>query len=541
MPTPHHCGSRSRPSVSELIWASVSSARPSASFGALSTTVALSWFRRERAAGLIAPLLLVVNGGQAAAAASGTESALFTLSATFSFLALESGWSKRLSAMLVVLCATRPEGVIFVLGFALLSLTHNRDQTLLKRLIPFAPAFLWLALIAVLRYLSSGQWLSPVGIDLIAVSAERSWQGIEFVLWFARCQVTPVLVLAPVGLLLLGKLPAIGGRSLFLGMLWTSVVVAQGGRSLPFGQVMLPALPFFFIAIQAAMFKALDRVGLKRKLALVALATATLLSGLASRTPSDLGPFPLHRVYDDWFGAGISSKFQSRGHMGRIGLAEEIRDTRRLRNIALFLRDYLEPDDKVLTPWPASAGYLSRLKIIDLFGRTHLWPGQEHLRSWVGIPRVDVEVALQSEPDYIVFSKAPLPNVPGPSRLAASWVEQFDERKNEPGRVERVSELLKNYEAIAVPVAGLDPRGDRGSYFYFLLRRKGLVRRPQLQTRLTEDRFLVEVRHTSHQQICDLRVSLEDDQGTQVANRSARHRSLELRAYRSRGNRTLLV
>ena len=480
---------------------------------ALSTAVVLSWFRRERAAGLIAPLLLVVNGGQAAAAASGTESALFALAAIFSFLALENQWRVRFAISLVVLCATRPEGVVFVAGFGLLSLFRKRDESFIARMLPFVPCAAWLVLIALLRYSKSDLFLSPTGLDLLAVSSERSADGLKFVALFAFGQVTPLLVIVPLLALPFGKLPPIGGRALFLGGLWTALVIVQGGRSLPFAQLMLPALPFFFLAIQAAMFKALDRTGWKRQLALASLAGATLLSGLASRTPSDLGPVPLKNLYERWFGSGVPAKYQSRGLVGRIGLAEEIRDTRRLRNVALFLRDHLEPADTVLTPWPGSAGYLSRLQIVDLLGRTHLWPGQDHLGPWVGIPRIDLATALGTKPDYIVYTRAATSNPPTPRSLAGSWIEQFDLKKDEPGRHEEIEALFDQYEAVAVPVGGVTPRGASTPQYYYLLRRKTLQRESELNARLAEDRLIVEVRHDSHQQICDLRVSLEDTTG----------------------------
>ncbi len=480
---------------------------------ALSTAITLSWFRRERAAGLIAPLLLVVNGAQAAAAANGTENSLFTLSAIFSFLAQEERWPKRFAIGLLILCATRPEGVVFVFGFGVLALLRDREISLMKRLAPFVPVAIWLVTIACLRQASSGQWLSPTGIDLFGLASDRAWRGIEFVFAFARSQVTPLLVLVPIVLLLLGKLPAIGGRCLFLGALWIAVVVARGGLSLPFAQVMLPGLPFLFLAVQGAMFTSLDRVGFVRNVALLALGTSILLSGLASRTPSDLGPIPLSGVYQSWFGKGFPSKYQSRGHLGRVGLADEIRDTRSLRNIAIFLRDHLELEDTVLTPWPGSAGYLTRLEIVDLLGRTHLWPGQERLAPWFGVPKVDVAVALESEPDYIVFSRDMIQNAPSAHALAQSWIKSFDSRAEEPDRLARVTELLRAYEAVAVPVRGLEPRHRNGTSYYFLLRRLDLERRPTVQLHVEDGRFVVEARHASHEQVCDLRLTLVDDAG----------------------------
>ncbi len=480
---------------------------------ALSTAVAVSWFRRERAAGLIAALLLVVNGAQAAAAASGTENALFTLSAIFSFLCLEKRWRKRLALVLVVLCATRPEGVVFVGAFGILALLQDRDEPLVKRLAPFVPVATWLVLIAALRHASNGSWLSPTGFDLFAVTAERTWRGLSFVWLFARCQVTPLLALLPLALLLTGRLSEFGVRCLFLAALWTAVVVARGGLSQPFAQVMLPALPFLFLAIQAAMCVVLDYVGWVRKLALTALAISLLLSGLASRTPSDFGPIPIARFYTSWFGEGSPSQYQSRGHMGRLGLAKEIQDTGRLRNIALFFRDHLEPSDSVLTPWPGSAGNLSRLDIVDLLGRTHRWPGQERLGPWLGVPRADIAVALESRPDYIMFARTPLAQAPTINALAHSWVGELDTKSSEVGRVEQVSALFDGYVAVAVPVGGLGGPESHESYFYFLLRRLDLARRPRVQVAVKDGRFVVEVRHSSHEQICDLRLTLVDETG----------------------------
>jgi len=480
---------------------------------ALSTMVTLSWFRRERAAGLIAPLLLVSSGAQAAAAASGTENALFALSAIYAFLALEKSYKKQLAIALVVLCATRPEGVVFVIGLGVLALFKDRTDSVVKRLLPFLPALIWLCLIPLLRHASNGQWLSPTGLDMMSVTSERASQGLQFVLVFARSQVAPLLVLVPIAFAVTGKLPAFGGRCLFLAALWTAVVIARGGLSLPFAQIMLPALPFLFLAVQAAMFAALDRVGIIRKAALTSLTVALVLSGLASRTPSDLGPIPLRSVYKNWFEPGVPAKYQSRGHLGRTGLADEIRDTRRLRSIALFLRDNLEPTDTVLTPWPGSAGYLSRLEIFDLLGRTHLWPGQERLASWHGFPKVDLVVALEGDPDYIIFSRTALPKAPTAYALALSWIASFDSKAEEENRASRVTALLEQYEAISVPINGLERGHSKKLEYYFLLRKLELGRRPQLELLIEDGRFVVNARHSSHGQVCDLRLALVDDSG----------------------------
>ena len=480
---------------------------------ALATAITLSRFRPERAAGLIAPLLLVVSGAQAAAAASGTENALFASVAIFCFLALESGWRKRFAVALVVLCATRPEAVVFAFGFGVLALLRDRKTSLAKRALPFVPAFIWLGAIALLRYSSNGHWLSPTGLDVFAFDSGRAGRGLAFVIDFARSQATPLLVVVPIAMLLVGKLTPFATRCLFIATLWTLIVIARGGLSLPFAQVMLPALPFAFLATQTAMFVALDRVGLVRKIALTALALAIAISGIASRSPSDLGPIPLNSVYKGWFGDGYPAQYQSGGHIGRTGLAKEIRDTSNLRNVALFMRDHLEGSDSVLTPWPGSAGYLSRLNIIDLLGRTHLWPGQERLAPWLGIPKVDLVVALQSEPNYIVFANRPQADEPSIQSLSKQWTRVFDSHASEPGRDEQITSLFEGYEVISVPVKGLERPGAARPSYYFLLRKLALARRPQVEIAIDGDKFAVEVRHASHEQICDLRLALVDDAG----------------------------
>lgn len=481
---------------------------------ALLTVVVLSRFRKERAAGLIAPLFLVVSGSLAAAAASGTEMAFFTLLGTFAFHSYEEKHWRRFAAALALLCATRPEGAILTLGFLVMRLVRRSESEtpIPRRLAPFVPAGLWIGAVWTLRALAGEPLLSPVSGALLEPSLDRARVGLAFVGRFALTQVTPLLVIYPLALVCARKLPPIGKRGLFLAALWTSVVVASGGVSLPFGQALCPALPFLFLAIQAAAFKALDLVGLARRVTLVLLGAAIVLGGLASRTPSDVGPFPVHDTYATWFGKGVAPSHGSDGHLGRLGLAQEIRNTRRLRRIGLFIRDHVDPSHTVLTPWPGSAGYLARHEIVDLFGRTHRWPGQERLRPWLGEPRTDVLIALDSKPDYVVISIGPRPRAPAPRELAEAWIRDYDTRPDDAGRVAELVRRFADYEAFAAPVDTLSEPGSRDRFLY-LLRRRDLGLTPRIDLTVSEGRFAVDVRHPAHRQICDLRLTLVDENG----------------------------
>ncbi|MEM7517971.1 MAG: hypothetical protein AAF368_13735, partial [Planctomycetota bacterium] len=337
---------------------------------ALGVVITASRFRPERFAGMIAPLLLIVNGGLAAAAASGTEMALFALEASLALLWFERRAPRRFLLACFALTVTRPEGPILVLAFFLLEFTRKREERT-GPLAIYLPSVLGVVTLWTARYVIKGRLLSPISESMLDFSAAQTLDGVIFLNEFAISQGTPFLAVIPVFFLLQGKLSRLGCRALILTSLWAILIVLQGGASLPFAQAMVPALPFLFVTVQASFINALDARMLVRRIALFLLALSLVVGAMASRTPSNFAALRLEGVYESWLGEGSGGEYGFERPMARAGLAEEIRNTRQLREIGVFMRDNLAPDHTIMTPWPGAIGYLTQLRVIDLLGRTN--------------------------------------------------------------------------------------------------------------------------------------------------------------------------
>ena len=95
---------------------------------ALLSVLVLASFSPGRLAGVIAPLLFVVCGGIAAAAANGMETAFFALLVITAFLAFERRRAAILAVALSLACLTRPEGGLFALALFALELANLRHK-----------------------------------------------------------------------------------------------------------------------------------------------------------------------------------------------------------------------------------------------------------------------------------------------------------------------------------------------------------------------------------------------------------------------------
>jgi hypothetical protein len=188
------------------------------------------------------------------------------------------------------------------------------------------------------------------------------------------------------------------------------------------------------VAIQEAMTLALDS---KRRgwpsIVWGSFFVALFLSALSSRFPGDLGPLPLEALQRKWMVSHTTPRFGYEQPLGRMGLAEEIETTARQRSVGLFLRDQIDPRHRVLTPWPGAMGYLSRLPVVDLLGRTSVPPGESRPRSWAGIPRVDVVSALETRPAYIVPSLLRGLRAPNVVDLVNEWAAGIDDQRADRG------------------------------------------------------------------------------------------------------------
>src|SRR4029434_3098911 len=88
--------------------------------------------------------------------------------------------------------------------------------------------------------------------------------------------------------------------------------------------------------------------------------------------------------------------------LGRDGLQDEIQRTSRLRGVGAFLRDKIDPELRVLSPWPGALGYLSGLRVPDALGRVTRPASDLRARPWGDLSRSDLVAALEQRPDYIL-------------------------------------------------------------------------------------------------------------------------------------------
>jgi hypothetical protein len=479
----------------------------------LFTVVLMAQFRERRTATLIAPLLLVTSGCIAAASANGTETSIFTLFASAAFLCFEREHSARMSIALGLCVLTRPEGMVFAAGMFLLA-CFGRAQKEKRSLWPYLVPSAVFAIGVLVRFETTGEALPKAFLALLHPHPGQAADGLTYVRDFVLVAVCPVLLVFPLAYLARRRLSAAGARALLLALAWTAMVLLQGRAPLPFAEAMVPAMPFICLAIQEGMIETLDGASqLRRKLALFALFTSIMGSALASKEPGDLGPIPAERWHREWLRSSGSARFGYEQPLGRLGLEEEIRLTNRLRAVGLFLRDNVDASSTVLTPWPGSMGYLSRLTVYDLLGRTNPMPGVGDT-SWTRRERGDVVLALNQEPDYVVPLIGTASRTPSIHEIAQVWSRELDLEPAEKGRVRDVESALASFEMITVPIVGYirSSTPQKGEPF-LLLRNRRLELQPNLELALEGRDFLVRVRHRGHYQLVDLEVRVRDDRG----------------------------
>ena len=481
-------------------------------------------FSTNRFAGIIPPLLFVVSGGTAAAAGSGTEYPLLAMFVTLTYVAFEHRWRVRFSLGMALCAATRPESLVLVAGFLVLGILERfiprKDG---RRAMP-----LWTYVPAAIVFGAFFSWEVPGGsvygtllAPLLSSDSERWTQGALYLWDFVVSAAIPLLLVYPLLFLLLGRLPGAGARALGLSLLWCGVVLAQGGGPIPYSLEMTPALPLIFIAIQQGVVAAIDTHRRFLELATwTVLTSAVVLSALASKFPGHLGPIPAYEWHRTWMTASTRPDYARRPEMGRLALDEEIRQTATARSFGAFLRRHLDSETSLLTPWPGALGYISRLRILDVFRRPTPELDPDRASAWIPRQTTDILAVLDEAPDYIL-----------PGLLARSALTQGDaftqvarelqhlDATPSPERRSAIDEALAGYELIAVPV---DPRvrpGQRWGTTY-LLRKRSLDLAPRLAVEVegswvrvsVEPRAVDEI-DRSLPQLAWLQVSVRDSAG----------------------------
>jgi hypothetical protein len=494
---------------------------------ALGTVFVLARFSPGRLAGVIAPLLFVVSGSIAAAAASGAETALFALLVAAAFLAFEhrAKWAFGLSLALCVLA--RDEGVFYAAMLLLLEIAGHlraRDGMRVSLFRWFLPAALALVALTLLRLRAFDTGWSPTFAAWLRPDAERWREGARTLIDFTSASGWTLLLCFPLYYLLRGGLTGVGRRATLLSLGYAALVAFQGGGTGPMVPALAPMIAPMLIAIQEAMTLALDssRRGWPQVTWALFL-TALGLSALASRFPGDLGLLPLEGVHRRWVEDSPQRRLSYQDKLARLGLDEEIDATERLRQLGRFLRTELEPRDSVLTPWPGALAYISGNPVIDALGRTTPAPGDAVPRPWSGLQRVDALRLFELEADYVVPAISWSERPQTLHEIVDAWMLFVDDHPASRGalgdselaaRAAVLRESLRAYELITVPVAVGPSENTRWpSRPFHLLRRRALDRTPQLEIALEGERFRVLARNRSHQQLVDLRVLLVDSEG----------------------------
>jgi len=480
----------------------------------LLTVICLSRFQRKRSAGLIAPLLFVASGTVAAACGSGMEDALLTLCLVAAFLALERGWPARLALALVLLVFARADGMCFALLLLALACVPGLPLRGWKLWTPFGLA--WCAfLVETLAWENaSGSAWHPTLVALVEPYPGQAAEGWRALLDFVRIAPAPVLLVFTLVCIARARLSALGWRSLAMAAAVTALVVLGGRSPLPFGQAFLPALPFLFLALQETLIEMLDARPLVRRAGLTGLFALLSCSVLASKVPGDLGPLPVGPYLRTWMRADSSARAGYAEPLARAGLMEEIRNTNHLRAAGIFLRDHVDSAATVLSPWPASIGYLSRMEVRDLLGRTNPAAGQPERGSWTRRGRGDALAALAEEPDYVIPRVDGSGRPPGRAELAAEWASELDLYGSQAGRSQAIEQALLSYELMTVPVQGY-VRGpiQPGMEPFFLLCHKRLSNRPALRLDVREGELVLHAHGARAEQLADLCVRTWNQSG----------------------------
>jgi hypothetical protein len=482
---------------------------------ALATVLVISKFSPLRLAGVIAPLLLVVSGPMAAAAGSGTEMTTAALFLAIAFLAQERAHPLIFALSMIVVCLVRAEGALLIGVFFAFEVARGwRGGFVRERFLPFAAPLAALVVTAIARKLSVGTWTSPAGDEVFEYDRERLWFGLVYLRDFMVAGGGAFLIIVPLWYAARGVLEPLGRRALTLSLVWCAMMAWMGGGPLPFFARMVPILPIWFVAVQEGMTIALDS---KRRgwpeFAWTAFLLGLTVSALASKFPGDLGPFRIEAAHRQWMQPHTTGPFGYQRPLGRLGLAEEIAATERLRALGVFLRDQVDANETVLTAWPGAVGYLSRLRVIDVLGRATPPPGSERLRSWSSLPRADVVAALDERPSYVVPMLHSGAHAPTVQTVAEAWAHRLDLHPEDMQRSLEILKRLGEYEMFTVSlVPSSRIAGAQVDDPMYLLRRKELHLAPRVLVRSTEGRWQVDVQHRAHEELVDLRVQAVDEE-----------------------------
>jgi hypothetical protein len=362
---------------------------------------------------------------------------------------------------------------------------------------------------SLLRLYLTGHPASPAGLSLLEWDPARWKLGLAYVSSFATSSGSGPLILIPLLAVVFGGLRGQGLHALLLGLAWAGIVVLSGGDGRPFWGALVPVLPMFFLAVQAAVEELLDKRPRLELATWAVLGAGVVASLMVSRLPSDLGPFEIKAAHRAWMQPPLVMLRSYERELGRPGLVREIAEVERLRALGVFMRDRLDEEATVLTPWPGAIGYLSRKRVYDLLGRARPSRAEGQTFSWSGAPRVDLVAALEKEVDYVVPVVEPPETSGGAFHLLQTWLDRYDVVGITDERMQQLLVALARYELVSVPVPARSSEPEVPSTRPFLmLRRRDLGIAPRLSIERDGSSVAVYAHLEGHAQVADLEVLL---------------------------------
>lgn len=408
----------------------------------------------KRLVGIVPPILLVLSGAWASAAASGTEHATTALALTVTFVAGEHRRPLAFAFGLAVLVASRPEAMLVAVllgpGYTILPYLQPKARKALPP-VCLLPAALVLVILFVLR----GSNGDPLAIALTRplLGFEHVTTGLLYLRDFATTSVIPALLFVPLVSLMAGRLSRAGARALFVALVWTTLVLLSGGGPAPFGMALVPALPLAAIAVEEGLLRAMDtgKVVIEH-FAWVLLSIATGLSLIASRFPGNLGPVPIEDAHRSWMTINRQPAYGMSPELGRSTLEDELRMAERMRSLGTFLRDEIGGDYSILTPWPGAIGYLSGMEVIDWLGRVTQTSALPAAPPWTSSPPllVDLLGPIRNKPDFILPGSLSAESAKVGNILDRSLLQL--ERDPTAERIDQLQSLLADYELVMIPL-----------------------------------------------------------------------------------------